>query len=431
MMVKQTLDRWALAGLWLFAAVTCLSIAAQNILFVGMAAWATGLWLQRRWPRRLDASWLYAGFLLLALLASWYGENRAHSLFTWRKWLLAAAALYSGDALRRERELRAVLGSLLFFGGVVCFGGAIWALWQLLTALHGGDNWQHVQMVWLTDTIWRARAGSGGYQVLASNAAVLLAFFAGLASQDAAFRRRLPLLAMAGLAVGLLFTMTRGAWLAAALALGLLALLIRPRWLLGAALGLGLLWVAFPSSVFVQRLRSVGDTQNDSNRERIFMAEAAVNIIRQKPWLGVGDSLESFERPRADGSSEPQEGWYLRSLSPDARAWYQAKNISGKEQGHLHSVPLQLAVMYGLPALALFLLFWAATFGLQVRRWRASSASSLQRGVALGLGLGLIVWGFNGLFEYNFGSFQSSFTLWFLVGLGTAAASLPRGVGAQ
>lgn len=421
------LRRQQLFWLWAFAAVTVLSIAAQNVVFLGMGAWAAGLWLTRRWPRRLEGGWLFAIFLALALWASWAGDNRAHSLMTWRKWLLVLVAVYAGDALTEERSLRAVLGSLLFFSGLVAVGGSLWAIWHPVQALLQGQPWAQVSHIWLNDIIWRAGAGSGGYQVLATNSAVLLVFFASLAVYDAAFRRPLALLAMAGLAFGLLFTLTRGAWLAAGLGLGLLGLMFRPRWILIAALlGAGV-YLALPDLLFVQRLRSVGDLQNDSNRERLYMTEAGLNIMRQHPGLGVGDSMESFEQSQPDGSVKMQQGWFLRAQSDEARAWYASKGVAGKEQGHLHSVPVQIGAMYGLPALAFFVAFWLSVAWAQVRRWREAGRSGLQRGVALGLALGLAVWAFNGLFEFNFGSFQSSFTLWFLVGLGSAAAALPKG----
>ena len=85
-----------LAGLWLFAAVTLLSIAAQNIIFVGFAAWF--LWGRFKgkagFPPVLGW-WLL--FLAWSLFTAFFAENQPHTLDTWKRWLLAFAL---GSGLR-------------------------------------------------------------------------------------------------------------------------------------------------------------------------------------------------------------------------------------------------------------------------------------------------------------------------------------------
>jgi hypothetical protein len=116
------------------------------------------------------------------------------------------------------------------------------------------------------------------------------------------------------------------------------------------------------------------------------------------------------------------EGAYTRYRPVEATLG----SLKDKEEGHLHDDPLTLAAQYGVPALVLALAFF---FFL----WRmAGQAVSLPSPLASGLGLGLwaalIGWWVNGLFEYNFCSFQSSFVLWFLTGIFLAGskAGQPR-----
>lgn len=410
--MKTFLGLAAFAGLWLFAAVATLSIAMQNVIFVGFGAWVALLIWERRVPKLPAPFGGYDLFVLWALAASLISVNAWHSVDTWKKWLLAYTALYAMDALRTRRSLQAVMGALLLFSG-------IWALGSSLLALSGPAKayfmeqkpWAGIAAHWIIDTEWRARSGSGGYQVLASCTTMLLAFFGALALSEERWRRPLPLVCLASLGLALVLTMTRGAWIAAAAAGAFLLAFKRPAWLLGAAALAAALVLLFPSSVFVGRLKTLVDPDNDSNKERLFMYEAGASIIRERPWLGVGDSMESFEK---DG--ERVEGNYRVHRSREAVEWYEAKQIPEIEQGHLHSNFIQLAAMYGLPGLLLLLLFFGRLFAMALKAG-LNRLEARGRGVAFGLCAALIAWWVNGTFEYNFGSMQSSFVMWFLVGL--------------
>jgi len=93
--------------------------------------------------------------------------------------------------------------------------------------------------------------------------------------------------------------------------------------------------------------------------------------------------------------------------------------LKGNDQGHLHDDFIMLGALYGLPGLLLMLAAFAA---LLPQLWRGRRARGLAGGLALGALAAAVAWWVNGLFEYNFGSFQSSFVLWFLLGLGLAGA---------
>jgi O-antigen ligase len=392
--------RGAFAGLWLFAAVACLSIAAQNVLFLGLAAWIALLWKQGRWPRPLPILWIWVLFVLWALAASCYSDNAAHSLLTWKKWLLGFLILYIADAVESRRDLRALLGATLFFGGLCCLGAVLWAL---RGPLGSALPWREVLAQWPERGEWRAVSGSGGYMVLGSCSMLLLVFFLGLWIKDRSWRSPLASLCLASLALGLLMTQTRSAWLGAAA--GGFALLWSWRKglalaLLGSAL---LLLLAFPNSPISKRVRDGWDINQNSTRERMFMFETGGAILRQHPWLGVGDALESF-----DG----HPGYYLQNFPQEHKDW---ESLRGKDEGHLHDNFLQVAVMYGLPALCLLLLFFGR-MGLGMARDHGQLAGPA--------GAALLAWFVNGLFEYNFGSLQSSFLLWFLLGLYFAGVKL-------
>jgi O-antigen ligase len=245
--------------------------------------------------------------------------------------------------------------------------------------------------------------------VLGTGCMLLLSFFGALALEDPAWRRPLPLFCLGVLAMGLLLTQTRSAWIGAALALGGLFLLRWPRglWLL---LALGVALLAWPGSPVRHRLRQATDMSQDSTRERVYMAQAGLAIIQSHPWIGVGDAMESWEDA---GGLHP--GFYRRYQPEAAKVWDSTRD---QEHGHLHDNFIQIAAMYGLPALAaLLLLFWRLRLAFW---WRRLSPEPLARGLAWGSLAAAAAWWLNGLAEYNFGSFQSSFTLWFILGLGLA-----------
>lgn len=411
MSLDRRLEQAGFLGLWLFAAVALLSISLQNVAFAGMAAWLAWRLRTGQGPPPVPASlrW-FLPFLAWALLASWMGENRAHSLDTWKRWLLVFVAVYAAGALGRERDLRSVLGALLLFSGLWCLAASLGALSGPVRALAEGRGWAEVLRHWASAGEWRAASGSGGYMVLGTSSMLVLCLGAGLWLEDARWRRPLVGLALACTGLALLLTQTRSAWLGASAGLGGLLALRRPRWALAAA-ALGLLAAAWPGSPVRERLAQGLDMGQASTRERVFMQRAALDLVTRHPWLGVGDSLAGW----TDARGRRHQGAYPRVQAAHAPAWGFPPE---REQGHLHNNLSQVAVMYGLPGL-LLLLLWAGRLWLEA--WRARlSPDPLARGLAWGLLAAWLGWWVNGSLEYTFGSFQSSFTLWALWGLGLA-----------
>jgi O-antigen ligase len=243
--------------------------------------------------------------------------------------------------------------------------------------------------------------------VLGTASMLALMVFGSAALKDDCFRRPWAVACLGFLALALLLTLTRSAWLGAA-AGGTLLLLMDGRWkvLFGLALGLAALTV-LPGSPVARRLQQGTEMSQGSTRERVYMAQAGAAIIRDHPWLGVGDAMASF-----DG----HDGYYRRYRSAEAA---QDPVLKDHDQGHLHDDFIMLGALYGLPGLLLLLAAFAA---LLPPLWRGRKARGLAGGLALGALAAAVAWWVNGLFEYNFGSFQSSFVLWFLLGLGLAGA---------
>lgn len=167
----------------------------------------------------------------------------------------------------------------------------------------------------------------------------------------------------------LLVSRTRNAWLGALAGLAAVALLRAPRLLWALAGAVVLVLVLRPEPVMARL--TVTDA---SSRDRYFMWQAGIDMIRDRPVFGQG--------PRMVESNYP------------AYRWPGAPN---PVTPHLHNNVLQIAAERGLPCLAWWLWWMAAAMGDALREarrraWAAVASFALLVAVMAA-----------GLFEYNFG----------------------------
>ncbi len=192
-------------------------------------------------------------------------------------------------------------------------------------------------------------------------------------------RAILFLLAAAALGVALIMSWSRGAWLGSLAALATMVVFAPRRRLVGlvllfAAIALGAIaWGAglLPESLVarlsgfseytqVYDVRGVGITEaNFAVLDRLAHWGAAVDMLRDHPWLGVGL-----------GNYEPVYPAYARLNWPNAL-------------GHAHNIYLNFAAETGLIGLAAYLVFWALVIALTLRN--LGRAQGLGRGLVLGL----------------------------------------------
>ena len=160
------------------------------------------------------------------------------------------------------------------------------------------------------------------------------------------------------------------------------------------------------------RVYSIFDLNDPTNRDRVAMLQAGVAMVEDHPLTGVGPDMVG-RSTRTTACRTP-----CRQINP-----------------HLHNVPMQIAAERGLPALALWLWFVgslaASTCG---RCCGARAAAARWPPPALGALVAMLA---AGLFEYNFG--DSEFLMLFLVLVTLpfprpdrrreAAVSVPAGTG--
>ena len=251
------------------------------------------------------------------------------------------------------------------------------------------------------DNLGQRPSGSMGHYMTYAG---LLMLVLGVALSRLLFDARdrvsaLVVLPALSVALALVVTLTRSAWIGACAGAGLL-LVLRDRRLLWLApvAAAALLFVA-PAQV-TDRIYSTFDLQDPTNRDRLAMVTAGAGMVRDHPLTGVGPGLVEVEY-----------------------ADYRPENAVNETNPHLHNVPLQIAAERGLPALALWGWFIAAVVRDLTRRLREPATRAPAAAGLAAIAAMLAA----GLFEYNFGDSEFLMLLLVLVTLPAAsAAPAPR-----
>jgi len=356
----------------------------------------TVLWLWRlRDPQaRAAARWplwqpvlAFSAVSLVSALAAGYPAGAALGAC---KGLLLVAALYvSADALSGPEAAHRFLSVLLLVVTVAA------AVGLLQTVACPGTAADYGSPGWLYHRCYRARGFFSIYMTLAGVLNLVLLANLPRLLPGGALARWLTLPWLVSLA-GLLATYTRGAWMG--FAAGVLALLPttrKGRWLLvGGLVLLGLTALAGPQHLR-QRFLSMGDPDDPTVRERVYMWRSGLTMWRRHPLLGVGPGGVKRE--------------YLRYALPEAVK---------KHTGHVHNTPLQILVERGLLGLAVWLWLWIAFYAHAIGRLRRLPAEALSER-ALVVGALTAITGFlvGGLSEYNFGDSEVVMVAWAIMAL--------------
>jgi O-antigen ligase len=355
----------------------------------------TVLWLWRlRDPQaRTAARWpLWQPVLAFSAMSliSALGSGHPDAALGACKGLLLVAALYvTADALSGPEAAHRFLSALLLVVTVAA------ALGLLQTVVCPGPAADYGSPGWLYHRCYRARGFFSIYMTLAGVLSlVLLAnlprFLAG-----GALTRWLTAPGLVSLA-GLLATYTRGAWMG--FAAGVVALLPttrKGRWLLiGGLMVLGLAALAGPQHLR-QRLLSMGDADDPTVRERVYMWRSGLVMWRQHPVLGVGPGGVKRD--------------YSRYALPEAVK---------KHTSHVHNTPLQILVERGVLGLAAWLWIWVAFFrqGIGVLG-RLPEDAGAERALVVGSMAAIVGFLVGGLSEYNFGDSEVVMVAWVIMAL--------------
>jgi len=306
------------------------------------------------------------------------------------KGLLLIATLYvTADTLVGPEAGLRILSALLVVVAVAAAVGI------LQTVACPGSAPDYGSPAWLYHRCYRARGFFSIYMTLAGVLNLVLLANLPRILPGAAFARWLPLPWLVSLG-GLLATYTRGAWLGfAAGVLTLLPATRKGRWLLlGGLLVLGLAVLAGPQHLR-QRFLTMGDPDDPTVRERVYMWRSGLTMWRQHPVLGLGPGGVKRE--------------YERFALPEAVK---------KRTGHVHNTPLQILVERGVLGLLAWGWVWVAFYAEAIRRLRRLPADAIaERALVVGSIAAITGFLIGGLSEYNFGDSEVVMVAWVIMAL--------------
>jgi O-antigen ligase len=351
------------------------------------------LWRLRDPEARAAARWPLwqpvVAFSAVSLVSALASGHPVTALGACKGLLLVAALYVTVDVLAGPQDGHRFLSALLV---VATFAAAVGVL---QTAVCPGPAADYGSPAWLYHRCNRARGFFSIYMTLAGVLSlVLLANLPRLL--PGARLPRWPTLPWLVSLVGLLATYTRGAWMG--FVVGVLALIPatrKGRWLLlGGLIVLGLTTLAGPQHLR-QRFLTMGDPDDPTVKERVYMWRSGLTMWRQHPVLGVGPGGVKRE--------------YASYALPEAVK---------KRTGHVHNTPLQILVERGVLGLAAWVWIWAAFYARGIRLLRRLPSEARQERALVAGSLAAIT-GFlvAGLSEYTFGDSEVVMVAWALMAL--------------
>ncbi|HEY6189724.1 MAG TPA: O-antigen ligase family protein [Pyrinomonadaceae bacterium] len=256
---------------------------------------------------------------------------------------------------------------------------------------------------WSRGRDWRAAGFYGHYTTYAEALQLIASLVLGLLIALGRWKTKsaaLLMLALAGLSIALLLTVTRASWLAFLLSASVIVLTgaSRRTALILAACALP---VVLTGLFVLQQKRNVSffDPKDDSINWRKTVQREGLQLLLSKPrHMLVGVGMDSIKRH-----------WREWGLFENGRI----------PMGHMHSTPLQLALERGIPTL----IMWLVLLGLYARMlWRGLQRRTepdgwVERGILLGALGGLTGFFASGLVHYNFGDSEVAMIFYLIMGL--------------
>ena len=363
-------DRLEQIGLWSLVGIVAamqLSIAAAQILLtIAVVSWLVSHIARGERLAAPPFFWPLVAYAALTLVSAGFSIDPEES-FTDSKQLVLFMLVPLTFDLARGARANSVLSVILTIGAASAFVGIV--QYAVLNFDGLGRRPQGTLSHWMTYS---------GTLMLVICAAVARLLYGTSGRLWAAF-------VMPALLVALSLTLTRGAWVG--VAVGVAALFLSKDFRLLALIPIvAVIGIVLAPQTLTDRVYSIFDRHDLTNRDRVAMLQAGVSIVKDYPLTGVGpDQIE-----RAYPSYRVAEA--VKPTNP-----------------HLHNVPMQIAAERGLPALAAWVWFVISLAIGLLRLLRTSRHKSLAAAALGGVAAMLAA----GLTEYNFG--DSEFLMLLLV----------------
>jgi O-antigen ligase len=350
-----------------FAATVQFSIAlATALLALAGLGWIGLLWRQRRLPSAPGFFLPLLAYAAWTLVSSGFSLDPAGSFLDSRQLLLLAIVPMACDVVPRRRATLVALVLISVGAASAAVGIVQYSLLQF-------------------DTLGRLPQGTlSHYMTYAGTLMLVIGIAAARVIFDAR-HRAWPALVLPALAVALVLTFTRNAWVGALAGVALL-LLLRDYRLVALLPVVVALVFGFAPERITARMTSMFDLKDPSNQDRLAMTRTAAAISADRPLTGDGPNM-----------------------IPRVYVPYRDRDAVHDSNPHLHNVPLQIAAERGLPALAAWVWFVVAAAAGLIARWRREHERAHVAAALAALAAMISA----GLFEHNFG--DSEFLMLFLL----------------
>jgi O-antigen ligase len=319
---------------------------------------------------------------VVSTLSALFAERRIHSfgeIALWGKMLLFPAALI---LLRNVPLSRYTAMKMFFVFGIFTAG---YGLVQYI-ALYGHHDLEH-------------RITGQSAHVMTLSGLLVPAALVFLVLWIHNLRSIVPMIGVVMTHLALLLTYTRSAWLGWIIAVAVLLILKWPK-ALAWVVPVAILAISLAPLPFFSRVISSFDIKQSSNLDRIRMAEAGVEIIKDYPLLGVGPANVKEVYPL-----------YRKHDAPRFRI------------PHLHNNVIQLWAERGVLALVAYLFLQFLFLRECARGWGGKSARFAEIGVAVTVAMAAA-----GMFEFNFGDTE---VFWILLDIFAIVIAFLEGVGSR
>lgn len=164
---------------------------------------------------------------------------------------------------------------------------------------------------------------------------------------------------------------------------------------------LAILVIAPLVSFTILRARGISffDPNEGSTAYRLVVWREALNLVRQHPVVGIGKG--------SDGALRERFGLFDNGKLPP---------------GHFHSSLVQIALWWGLPALACYAAFMSIFLleGWKLSRLAQANNDRKVWGIALGTTGALVAFNVSSIVHWNFGDGEVVMSLWLMAGLAMA-----------
>jgi O-antigen ligase len=366
-MKRVRLEQVAVWSLYGFVGALQWSIFAAEALVAAMAVCWIAMLVKGR--ARFEAPpffWPLAAYAVLTLVSAVFSVEPATSIEDCKQLLLFAVVPITYEIARAGSARTAITV-------VVTLGAA--------SAVYGVMQYGILHY----DNLGRRPHGAMGHYMQYAGLLMLVTTAAAARVLFDTRDRTWSAVVLPALLVALALTFTRSAWVGTSVALAVL-LLTKDFRLVGALPVLLAVFFALAPPQLTQRMYSMFDLKDPTNRDRVAMLREGARMVAASPLTGMGPNMV--------------ERVYVRFRDPEAVE---------RVNPHLHNVPMQIAAERGLIALGAWLWFvGSAAVGLVgiLRRGRSKVLAATGLGAIAGM-LGA------GMFEHNFGA--SIFLMFFLV----------------